>query len=145
SRVAGEGEPQVVRQDAAAVVHDPDQLDATLFDVDVDPAAAGVHGVFQQLLDDAGRPFDNLPRGDLGDDRRRQLLYPRHSPDPIRSTAPATPSQFDPCHAPASGDPHFLIFRCNDCSLMPSRLAAWSMSPPASSSAWRIVSWSLNS
>src|SRR5207245_3492963 len=79
-RVAGEGERQVVRQDAAAVVHDADQLDAALFDVDVDPAAAGIHRIFQQLLDDAGRPFDNLPRGDLSDDRRRQLLNPRHGP-----------------------------------------------------------------
>ena len=36
--------------------------------------AARVHGVFQQFLDDAGRPLDDLAGGDLGDDERRQLL-----------------------------------------------------------------------
>ena len=43
---------------------------AALLDVDVDAAGAGIDGVFQQLLDDAGRPFDDLAGGDLVDDQR---------------------------------------------------------------------------
>ena len=66
--VAGEGERQVVGMDAAAVIDDADQLGAALLDLDVDARAAGVDAVFQQLLDDAGGPFDDLAGGDLGDD-----------------------------------------------------------------------------
>ena len=65
--------------DAAAVVDDADQLAAALLDVDVDARAAGVEAVFQQLLDDAGGPLDDLAGGDLGDDGRRQLLDARHA------------------------------------------------------------------
>src|SRR5262249_52983574 len=65
--VAGEGERQVVRLDAAAVIDHPDEVGAAPLDVDVDAAAAGVDGVFQQLLDDAGRPLDDLAGGDLVD------------------------------------------------------------------------------
>ena len=36
--------------------------------------AAGVDAVFQQLLDDAGRPFDDLAGGDLGDDSQGELM-----------------------------------------------------------------------
>ena len=59
---------KLVGADAAAVVHDADALDAALLDLDVDAAAAGVHGVFEELLDDARRPFDHLAGGDLGHD-----------------------------------------------------------------------------
>ena len=34
---------------------------------------ASVDGVFEQFLDHAGRPFDDLAGGDLGDDGSRQL------------------------------------------------------------------------
>src|SRR5262249_960560 len=66
--VPGEGERQIFRDDAAAVVHDADQLCAALLDLDVDPVAAGVHAVFQEFLDDAGGALDDLAGGDLGDD-----------------------------------------------------------------------------
>src|SRR5437763_964903 len=66
--VAGERQRQVVGVDAAAVVRDADQFGAALLDLDVDAPAAGVHGVFEQLLDDAGGPFDDLASSDLGDD-----------------------------------------------------------------------------
>ena len=69
--MAGEDQWQVVRLDAVTVVHDPDQFGPTLFEIDVDARCAGVDGVFQQFLDDAGGPLDDLAGGDLGDDRRR--------------------------------------------------------------------------
>ena len=69
--VAGEGQRQVVGDDAAAVIDDADQLGAALLDLDVDAAAAGIDGVFEQFLDDAGRPFDDFAGGDLVDDERR--------------------------------------------------------------------------
>ena len=69
--VADEGQWQVVGVDAAAVVHKTDKVAATLFNIDVDARAAGVDGVLQQFLDDAGRPLDDLAGGDLADERRR--------------------------------------------------------------------------
>jgi hypothetical protein len=69
--VAGEGQGQVVGLDAAAVVHNADQLHAALLGVHIDTPAAGVHGVFEQLLDDAGGPLDDLACGDLVDDEQR--------------------------------------------------------------------------
>ena len=69
--VIGEGEAHVVGQDAAAVIDDADQVGPALVDVDVDAPAAGIDAVFQQFLDDAGRPFDDLSGGDLRDDRTR--------------------------------------------------------------------------
>jgi hypothetical protein len=68
--VASESQRQVFRQDAAAVVHDPDEVGAALFDLHVDALAPGVHGVFQEFLNDAGGPLDHFAGGDLGDDRR---------------------------------------------------------------------------
>src|SRR5207253_1875888 len=76
--VAGERERQIVGQDAAAVVDDANQLGAALLDVDVDARAAGVDAVFQQFLDDAGRPLDDFAGGDLGDHGVRQLLDTTH-------------------------------------------------------------------
>ena len=67
--MAGEGQGQVVGLDAAAVVGDADQLGAALLDLDVDAAAAGVHGVFEQLLDHARRPFHDFARRDFGNDQ----------------------------------------------------------------------------
>src|SRR5207253_1942901 len=72
--VTGECQGQVVGQDTGTVVHDPDEVRAALFDFDVDAAAAGVHGVLKEFLDHAGGPLDDLARGDLGDDRGRQLV-----------------------------------------------------------------------
>ena len=70
--VAGDGQRQLVGRDAAAVIDDADQLDAPLLDSHVDPRRAGVDGVLQQLLDDAGRPLDHLAGGDLVDDARAE-------------------------------------------------------------------------
>ena len=53
--MAGEGERQIVGDDAAAVIDDANEFGAALLDLDVDARAAGIDGVFEQFLDDAGR------------------------------------------------------------------------------------------
>ena len=68
--VAGDRERQLVDFDAAAIVGHADQLAAPLLYRHVDPRRAGVDGVLQQLLQDAGRALDHLARGDLVDDAR---------------------------------------------------------------------------
>jgi hypothetical protein len=78
--VAGEGQRQVLGGDAAAVVHDADELGAAALDLEVDAGTAGVEGVLQQLLDHAGGPLDDLAGGDLGDHGGRQLPDAGHRP-----------------------------------------------------------------
>jgi hypothetical protein len=68
-RVAGECQRQVVRLDAPAIIDDADQVGAAVLDLDVDPPRAGIDAILEQLLDDAGRPFDHLAGGDLADDQ----------------------------------------------------------------------------
>ena len=70
-RVTGERQSQVLGRDASAIVDDADELDAPLFDLDIDTSAARVERIFEQFLDHAGRPFDDLARRDLVDDQRR--------------------------------------------------------------------------
>jgi hypothetical protein len=76
--VAGEGQRQVVGLDAAAVVGHTDQVGAAPGHLDVDARGAGIDGVLQQLLDDAGRPLHDLAGGDLADERGRQPSDPGH-------------------------------------------------------------------
>ena len=76
--MTGEGQRQIVGVDAAAVIDDANQFGAALLDLDIDAPAAGIDGVFEQFLDDAGGSFDDLAGGDLADDERRQLLDTRH-------------------------------------------------------------------
>ena len=64
-RVPLEGEKRVVPAHAAAVVLDSDQGPAAVAELDLDPAGAGVQGVFDKLLDHRGRPLDDLAGGDL--------------------------------------------------------------------------------
>src|SRR4051812_13909190 len=75
--VVGEGQRQVVGANAVAVVHDGNQLGAPVFDGDVNPGAAGIDTVFEQLFHHAGGPFDHFAGGDFGDDAKRELLNPR--------------------------------------------------------------------
>jgi hypothetical protein len=67
--VAGEGQGQIVGVDAAAVIDDLDEVAATVPDFDIDASAAGIDGVFQQFLDDAGGSFDDFAGDDLVDER----------------------------------------------------------------------------
>jgi hypothetical protein len=65
--VPADGQRQIRGREAAAVVDDFDQLDAATLNRDPDPRGAGIDGVFDQLLDDRGRAFDDLSGGDLAD------------------------------------------------------------------------------
>src|SRR5579885_1194737 len=77
--MAGESERQIVGDDATAVIYNSDEIDTTLLDLDIDATAAGVNGVFQQLLDDTCGPLDDFSSGDFVDYQRRQLLNSRHT------------------------------------------------------------------
>src|SRR5262249_43378190 len=81
--VAGQGQRQVVRLDAAAVIDHPDEVEAAVADLGVDACGAGVDGVLQQLLEDAGRSLDDLAGGDLADEHGRQLLDAWHRGRPV--------------------------------------------------------------
>ena len=77
--VRGQGQRQVLEVDAAAVVDDLDEFAAALLDVHLDVPGAGVEGVLQELLDDAGGPFDDLAGGDLVLQVQAQGTNPTHS------------------------------------------------------------------
>ncbi len=68
--MAGHGQRQLVGPDAAPIVADAHQFAPPLLHRHVDVGRAGIDGVFQQFLDDAGRPLDHFARGDLVDDAR---------------------------------------------------------------------------
>ena len=71
----GDGQFQFVGGNARAVVLNPDQGLASVFQSDVDGARARVQTVFDQLLDHSGRAIDHLPGGDLVAQLRRQQTY----------------------------------------------------------------------
>ena len=64
-RVPLDRQPRVLRLHPFAVVLDADLLLAAELDVDREPRRAGVDRVLDQLLDDRGRPLDDLAGGDL--------------------------------------------------------------------------------
>ena len=66
--VAVDGERQVGRGHAAAVVGDADPPPAAAIGEDVDPAGAGVDGVLDEFLDHARGTLDHLAGGDAVDD-----------------------------------------------------------------------------
>ncbi len=85
--VARQGQRQVVRRDAMAVVADTQQLDPALLHLDVDTPSTRVQAVLQQLLGHRGRPFDHLAGSDLvGQPRAEQLDAPgfSHCWPPVR-------------------------------------------------------------
>ena len=63
--VALDRQPRVLSLHPLAIVLDADRLLAAELDGDGDAAGAGVERVLDQLLDDRGRPLDDLARGDL--------------------------------------------------------------------------------
>jgi hypothetical protein len=67
--VAGQGQGQVIRADAGAVVRHPDQLDAAFLQVHPDIPGARVQAVLQQFLEGRGRPLHHLAGGNLGDEQ----------------------------------------------------------------------------
>ena len=73
------GQRQLLRRDAAAVIDDPHQRHASLFELDVDPRGAGVERVLEEFLGDARRPLHHLAGGDPVDHRLWQFLDPWHA------------------------------------------------------------------
>ncbi len=69
SRVALEGEVQVLAGHPYAVVGDADELTPGVLELHGDGARAGVEGVFHQLFDHGSRPLYDLARGDLVDEQ----------------------------------------------------------------------------
>ncbi len=59
-------------RDTVAVVGDPDEFDAALFEFDGDAGRPCVDGVVDEFLDDGGGAFDDLARRDLVGDQRRE-------------------------------------------------------------------------
>ena len=54
----------ILRRHAAAVVGDPQEGHAAVPNLNGDFGCTGIHRVFQQLLDNGGRAFDDFTRGD---------------------------------------------------------------------------------
>ena len=60
-------EREIVPAHAAAIVRDPDQPPAAAVGHHLDPAGAGIEGVFHEFLHGAGRPLHHLAGGDAVD------------------------------------------------------------------------------
>src|SRR5271166_3857512 len=65
--MALDGEVEIFRGHAAAIVDDANEPPAAQFDRDVDAAGARVERILDELLDDGGRPLDDLARRDAVD------------------------------------------------------------------------------
>src|SRR5438270_593003 len=65
-----DGETRIFSRHAGAVVADFDEFLAAGFEDDVDGPSPGVDRVFDQLLDDRGRPLHDLARRNLVDQLR---------------------------------------------------------------------------
>src|SRR6476659_5747198 len=71
--VARDGQRQVDRGDAVAVVAHADQAHAAFLEIDVDPARTRIQRVLDQFLDHGCRTFDDLAGRDLVDEGVRKL------------------------------------------------------------------------
>lgn len=69
---------QLLAGDAAAVVRDPDLLDATLLELDFDDLGSGVEAGFEQLLEHRGGALDDFAGGDLVDQDFGEAVDRRH-------------------------------------------------------------------
>ena len=56
------GDGNIIPVNACAVICNTDQADAAVFDFDGNSRCFCVDGIFDKLLDDGRRPFNNLPR-----------------------------------------------------------------------------------
>src|SRR5690606_31571 len=63
--VAAQRQRQVFLSDTDAVVAHADQLDAAVFELNVDAVGAGVEAVLEQFLDHGSRTFDDFTGGNL--------------------------------------------------------------------------------
>ncbi len=76
--VARQGQRQIVRSDAAAVVAHLEQLDAALLDFHIDAPRTGVQAVFQQFLGHRSGTLDDLARSDLVGQARAEQMNTGH-------------------------------------------------------------------
>ena len=65
--MALQGQKGVPFVHAVAVVRDCDRLATTILDLDLNTSSASIQSIFNEFLDDAGRPFDHFAGGDLVD------------------------------------------------------------------------------
>jgi len=73
--VGGRGEGELGGGGAGAVVADADEFDAALFEFHDDAVRAGVDGVLDEFLDDAGGAFHHLAGGDTIDEMFGKAAY----------------------------------------------------------------------
>ena len=76
--MAFEAEQRVIAAHAEAVVGDANQAASAGADFDGDFLRAGIEGIFDQFLNDAGRPLDHFAGGDLVGDLFGKELDPVH-------------------------------------------------------------------
>ncbi len=72
--VARQGEGELVRRNAGAIVRHTDQPCSATGNLDGYRPRARVERILDELFDDGGRPLHDLARGDLVDELRRQNL-----------------------------------------------------------------------
>jgi hypothetical protein len=89
SRVALDGEPEIIRSHAGAIVAHRDQRTAAVTQGGIDPPRAGVDGVLHQLLQRRRRAFHHLARGDAVHQRLRQTADRRHGRATLSESRPA--------------------------------------------------------
>ncbi len=77
--MALEREPSVFRAHPLAIVLHPDEALAALLDQNLNPARAGVDGVFDELLDDRCWPLDDFTRRNLIGEIGRQKVDVAHA------------------------------------------------------------------
>src|SRR5437762_11552099 len=73
-----DGEPQLLRRHAAAVIDDRDEAAPAFLEGHRDALGGGIDGVLDQLLHRAGRPLDHLAGGDLVDQGGRKTAQRAH-------------------------------------------------------------------
>ena len=69
SGMAGKRQCQFILGDAGAVIRDPNQFDAALFELYLQGCTAGIERIFQQLLEYGSRTFNDFACGNLTDER----------------------------------------------------------------------------
>ena len=72
--VRRDGQGKILGVDPRAVVHDPHEAHAPLFERDGDPGRPGIEGVFEEFLDDARRAFDDFAGGTSDETQIRRTL-----------------------------------------------------------------------
>src|ERR1043166_3717921 len=75
-----EAEQRIVAAHARAIVHDANEAASACLDFHGDAGGLSIQGIFDQFLDDAGRPLDDFARRDLIGDLLGQKANAVHGP-----------------------------------------------------------------